>query len=170
MRQKLESLSNLAIIVFVLIVGGFYVKDRLHPPELVGRPPQPQINAGDLLPNLPGYDWHSSRRTLVLALRNGCHYCEESAPLYRKLEEMSTKGDLKDIHVVAILPDDQQVAQEMMKKEGLGLDFIPDVNFQILKISGTPTAILADQMGRVMKTWVGEVKNDREKDLLDAIR
>jgi hypothetical protein len=169
MRQKLEQLTNIAIIAFVLVVGGLYLKDRFHPPVQAGRVQPPAIKAGDALPNLPGYDWHSSGRTLVLALRNGCHFCEDSAPFYKKLLDLQKTGNLKGVHIIAIFPDDRSVAQKMMQKEGLSLDIIPAVNFQVLKILGTPTAILTDQSGRVVNTWLGELKETQQQALLDAM-
>lgn len=169
MGQKLEQLTNIAIIAFVLVVGGLYLKDRFHPPVQTNRLQIPEIKTGDILPSLPGYDWRSSGRTLLLALRNGCHFCEESAPFYKKLEDLKKAGNLKDIRIVAIFPDDQRVAQRMMQKEGLALDIIPAVNFQALKIEGTPTAILADQDGRVVKSWIGKLPEAQQNGLLEAI-
>jgi hypothetical protein len=169
MRQKLEQLTNIVIVAFVLVVGGLYLKDRFHPPVQTSRLQIPEIKTGDILPGLPGYDWHSSGRTLVLALRNGCHFCEESAPFYKKLEAFQKAGNLKDVHIVAIFPDDQRMAQRVMQKEGLGLDVIPAVNFQALKIEGTPMAILADQDGRVVKSWLGKLQEPQQNGLLEAI-
>ncbi len=169
MRQKLDMLTNIVVIAVALVVGGIYVRDRYHPPTHAIRAEQRVLRKGDLLASLPGYDWQASERTLILALRNGCHYCEDSVPFYKKLEEMTRDGKIKNIHVVAIFPDDQIVAQEMMKRDGLNLEIIPTVNFQILGISGTPTAILADKSGRVVDSWIGELKQDQQQVMLGVL-
>jgi hypothetical protein len=43
------------------------------------------VAAGDHLANLPGIDWSQHRRTLLLVLNTGCHFCQDSVPFYQKL-------------------------------------------------------------------------------------
>jgi hypothetical protein len=82
---------------------------------------------------------------------------------------MERNGQIQASHVVAIFPDSLDVVQKTLQKEELSLDSIPSVDFQLLKVSGTPTAILADQNGRVMKSWLGELKDAQQQELLASL-
>lgn len=161
MKQKLETATNICIIIFLVIVGGNYLKGRISP-----RPDLSQIKIGDELSSLPGYNWNSHPRTLVLALRYGCHYCEDSAPFYKRLIDLETSAQVKDVHIIAAFPDDAVVVQRALQIEGLSLDYIASVSFRDLKISATPTAILVDQHARVTEAWVGQLSGSEEQRLM----
>jgi hypothetical protein len=75
MMRKVELLTNLAILIFITVAGGAYLRDRFF-----SRTNTPRVKVGDSLPKLPGYEWTTHPRTLLLALQNGCHYCEDSSP------------------------------------------------------------------------------------------
>ena len=82
MKGKIEAAANIIVLLFAVVVGSVFLKDRLSPPA-----PEPEpITAGDKLPNLDGWDWGSHEQTLVLGLRKGCHFCEDSAPSYQRLK------------------------------------------------------------------------------------
>lgn len=135
MTRKIELVTNIAILLFVAVVGTIYIRDRYLPPK-----PPPEVKAGDQLTALPGYSWSSHPHTLVLAVRYGCHYCEDSAPFCKKLAQLETSGQLKDVHIIAVFPDDEIVARKTLELGGLSLDVRSSVSFAAFKIRGTPTA------------------------------
>ena len=48
MKGKIEAAANMIVIVFAVVVGSVFLKDRLSPPA-----PEPEaVKAGDELPNL----------------------------------------------------------------------------------------------------------------------
>ncbi|SRR6266849_6027067 len=164
MKQKIETLTNVAILGFLLVVAVIYITGRFsHTPQYL------QIRAGDELPPLPGYSWSSHPRTLVLALRYGCHYCEESVPFYKQLIELEGSGRIKNIHVLAVFPDDAVIVERALQLEGLSVDHIASVPFHGLKVFGTPTVILADQNGRVIGAWVGKLQSEDERGLVNTL-
>lgn len=84
-KQILEVATNIGVIVGVIFVGILVYRSHAPGSEL-------SLKKGDRLPQLPNYAWNSSPRTLVLAVRDGCHFCEESVPFYRKLAELKKAG------------------------------------------------------------------------------
>ena len=166
MGRKLEIITNVAILLFVLAVGGAYLKAQFWPAP---PPTLPQVKVGDRLSALPGYNWASHSHTLVLAVRRGCHFCEESAPFYKRLADLETNHQLEDTHILAVFPDDPKVAADTLRSEGLTLDFRPSADFRRLKISGTPTAILTDRQGQAVKVWIGKLPSQEEEALIETL-
>lgn len=71
MKTKIETIANVIVILFAVVVGAFFLKDRLS-----AAVPEPStVKAGDKLANLKGWDWGAHDQTLVLGLRKGCHFC-----------------------------------------------------------------------------------------------
>ena len=88
MKGKIESATNIIVILFAVIVGSVFLKDRLSTPA-----PEPDaVKAGDKLASLDGWDWAAHDQTLVLGLRKGCHFCEDSAPFYSGSLPSSKEG------------------------------------------------------------------------------
>ncbi|MGB8771194.1 MAG: hypothetical protein WCC92_16360 [Candidatus Korobacteraceae bacterium] len=164
MKERLEMVANIVVIVVACIIGGYFLKERLAPPK----PLAPSLKAGDHLPGLAAYDWKAHDHTLVLALRKGCHFCEDSMPFYRKLANLEESNRI-DAHLVAVFPDDASTVQQLVQKEQLPLQALPGVALDRMKVAGTPTLILVDQQGRVSKVWEGELAATGEEEVIAAI-
>jgi hypothetical protein len=81
MKAKVEVVANVVVILLAVVIGSVFLKDRF---AALG--PQPnEVKAGDRLIGLDGWDWGAHDRTLLLVLRKGCHFCEDSAPFYQRL-------------------------------------------------------------------------------------
>jgi hypothetical protein len=116
-----------------------------------------------------GVKWGDNSGTLVLALRAGCHFCEESMPFYRRLSDLSRNHQTATA-LLAIFPDKQATVEEIVKKNRLDIQFSPDVSLQSLNVTGTPTLLLVDSRGKVNKAWVGALSQAREDEVLKAIQ
>jgi thioredoxin-related protein len=116
------------------------------------------------------HDWRSHRKTLVLALRDGCHYCKDSASFYKRLSELERSDAIKDFHILAVFPDPSEIVSDLLKSEQLDLDSISSVDFEELGVTGTPTAVLVDQSGRVLELWVGELDDKGQQTLVNKLR
>jgi thiol-disulfide isomerase/thioredoxin len=163
MKTKLEVVANVVVIAVALAVG--YVVLRGH---VGGSPPRPSVAAGDRLGPVPGIDWSRHRRTLVLALRTDCHYCRDSAPFYQRLAQVLRPGG-DDVAVVAVFPNDAEAVSQTVKEEGLSLPSVSAVPLEGLGVVGTPTLILVDREGKVVRSWVGLLTPRGELDLLKAV-
>ena len=167
MKQKLEMATSVAIIGIALLIGYVLVRSYIFP-----RQPDAnsltRIRVGQRMTEFRAVNWGAHHRTLVLAVKKGCHYCEESGPFYKRLLDARASAH-SDVSVVAILPDGKADAASYLTSEGLGVDFVPDVNLQDVGVDATPTLILVGSDGRVQKTWVGMLSPKMEMDVVGAI-
>ena len=114
---------------------------------------------------LDGWDWGAQDRTLVLVLRKGCHFCEDSAPFYQRLVARQQQGDSKT-PIVAVFPDTADAVKEVVRSESLGVRALAGVPLEKLKVSGTPTLLLVDKSGKVLNTWTGMLSPRQELDVM----
>jgi hypothetical protein len=163
MKVKIEQVANLAVILLALVVGIVFLKDRLS------HDPQPnQIRVGDKLPSLVGWDWSAHESTLVLVLRKGCHFCEDSAPFYQRLAVMQKQGGSAS-SVVAVFPDSADAVEHVVQSEGLEVQTLSGVSLEGLKISGTPTLLLVDKRGMLLNAWIGVLSPRQELEVIKAM-
>ena len=114
MKEKLEVVTNIVLIGLACLVGYNFWQAR----GIRESPLPASVKVGDQLPSLPRYDWNAHDRTLVLALKDGCRFCEESIPFYRKLAELERSNQI-DAHLIAVFPDDP-AASSWLAIPGLG--------------------------------------------------
>jgi hypothetical protein len=162
MKAKLEAFANVAVILMALTMG--YVLLGRYVAAYRTR----SVKAGDRLAAMPSLDWKQHRRTLVLVLNTGCHFCDQSAPLYQKLAAAQQRGG-SDLGVVAVFPNDAEMVQRFMTKENLGIRSVAEVPLDKLLVDATPTLILVDKDGRVERSWVGMLSASEELDLLKVL-
>ena len=163
MKSRIEAVANVIVIAFAVVVGSVFLKDRLSPPA-----PEPDaVKAGDKLANLDGWDWAAHDQTLVLGLRKGCHFCEDSAPFYQRLIAQQRQGGSNST-IVAVFPDTADTAKEVLQSEGLGVQAVGGVPLGTMKISGTPTLLLVDRSGTVLNTWIGMLSPRQELEVIRA--
>jgi hypothetical protein len=163
MKSKIEMVANVIVILLAVVIGSVYLKERFSTPA-----PEPnEVKAGDKLPNLDGWDWGAHDRTLVLALRKGCHFCEDSAPFYQRLVAQQ-KLDAAHTEIVAVFPDAADAAQEVVQSEGLSVRALSGVPLEKLKASGTPTLLLVDKSGTVLNAWIGMLSPKQELEVMKA--
>jgi hypothetical protein len=167
MSRKLETATNIVVMGVALLFGFLLLRNYSMNRNQANTDPGPPV--GLRLASLPGYDWHSHDRSLVLALRKGCHYCEDSMPFYRKLVGLAHSKQIS-ANLLAVFPDDALVADEEMKSDGLSMDVSSGVVLGELDVSGTPTVILVDNQGRVLRDWVGELSTSQQDQVLEAMK
>ena len=125
-RASPTAVINVVTFLVFIALGKLVVRE-IDGPQISGasrNSQQPQlIAAGQELPRLSGYRWSSHKRTLVLALRKGCHYCQDSVPFYRQLVALENSGALRDVHILAIFPDPKDVVGALLESEQLIISF-----------------------------------------------
>jgi len=160
--KRIELFANLAIIVvafFIVAVGiQRFVLSRKN------APPSPVIAIGSKVA-LADVDWAKNRKTLLLALQTGCHFCSESAPFYQHLIQAAAS---KDVKLVAVLPQSPVEAHEYVNSLGISITDIKQSSLSSLNVSGTPTLILVDGNGQVAASWVGKLPPSKESEVIAA--
>jgi thioredoxin-related protein len=164
MKNKFEVAANIVVIVLAVVIGSVFLIDRFAKP---GSDPN-EVKAGDQLPGLAAYKWNAHELTLVLALRNGCHFCEVSMPFYRKLAQLEQSSQI-GVHLLAVFPDDPAVVHQVVETQQLTLEVLPRFELGQVKVQATPTLILVDEQGRVSKVWMGQLPAAEEAEVIAAI-
>jgi thioredoxin-related protein len=164
MRNKVEAAANVVVIVLAVVIGSVFLKDRFSAPGLGPN----EVKVGDQLPGLNGYNWKAYDRTLVLALRNGCHFCEESMPFYRRLAQLEQSNQI-GVHLIAVFPDAPAVVRQVVETQQLTIEVVPGFELGQLKVQATPTLLLVDEQGRVSKVWMGQLPAVEETEVIAAI-
>ena len=106
---------------------------------------------------------------LIVAMNTSCIYCRASAPFYRKL-----LGSLPGIHgkvdAVAVMPEPEGVAVSYLQ-DSLALRFDSVVHtLPGLRVSVTPTLLIADRKGVVRKAWIGVLNPEGENQVAATLR
>lgn len=164
MKAKIEVVANVAVILLAVVVGSIFLKDRFFTPG----PELNEVKAGDRLPRLDGWDWGAHDRSLVLVLKKGCHFCEDSAPFYQRLAGKQQQ-DGSNTAIVAVFPDAADSVNEVVKLKGLGVRALPGVPLERLKVSGTPSLLLVDRGGTVLNAWIGMLSPRQELEVMNAV-
>jgi len=164
-KEKLEVVTNIMVIAGVLLFGFVLYRSYTNQAKLV--PEAPAV--GTVLPALPGYSWDGHSQILLLALRKGCHFCEDSMPFYRELLKADKSGRSK-AHLVSVLPDGEMDATRLLHDAQLDVPMVAPFQLHRLHVSGTPTLILVDGNGMVEKVWVGEQDAAGQQAIFEAIR
>jgi hypothetical protein len=164
MKAKIEVVANVVVILLAVVIGSVYLRDRFS----AHGPAPNEVKAGDRLPRLDGWDWGAHDRSLVLVLKKGCHFCEDSAPFYQRLAAHQ-RAEAKDVAIVAVFPDTADAVKEAVQSEGLGIHALSAVPLETLKVSGTPSLLLVDRSGTVLNTWIGMLSPRQEQEVMRAV-
>jgi hypothetical protein len=124
---------------------------------------------GQTLDPLPGYNWSSYRKTLVIAIRRGCPYCDASMPFYRQLGEQERNNAL-GAHALLVMPNDPATGSRLLREHDVDVEAVFGQPLAALNVSGTPTLLLVDSGGRIQRTWVGQLPPRAEREVLNAAR
>jgi len=122
---------------------------------------------GQTLAPLPGYSWSRYPKTLVIAIRRGCPYCDASLPFYRQLGEHERSNMLR-AHVLLVMPDDASTGSRLLSKGDVEVQGIFGQDLEALEVPGTPTLLLLDSSGRIEREWIGQLTPSGEQDVMTA--
>lgn len=164
-RRALETCTNVALIVVCIAIVWFAVVNR----ELFFHTGHSQQSSliGKKLPVLDGDAYSAHKRTLVMALRKDCHFCQASMPFYRRLENAEQAGTL-GAHIHIVVPDKQEIAAPYLAENGFDDTVTYDHPLDDLHVDGTPTLLLVDEKGTIQKAWIGQLKAPQEEEVLTS--
>ena len=164
-KSGLDVAANVAILCVCILIGVIGVKKYLlnDPHNSVDVP-----RKGSQI-ELSGVNWGRAERTLVLALSTHCHFCNDSSDFYRRLAPAATAAG---VPVVAVFPQSTDEARAHWTSQNLPLTGV--VFSQIpaggLPVSGTPTLILVDSKGVVLRAWTGKQPASGEAEIIHAVQ
>jgi thioredoxin-related protein len=162
--RRLEIASNISIVIVSALLAITLVQNWNKSRDR-HRNGQPEVALGDHI-SLSGVTWTSRRQTLVLVLSVGCHFCSESAPFYRAVAKQAAE---REIQFVAVLPQDVRDSTTYLQALGIRADHVCQTPLDKMKVRGTPTILLVDDQGAVVKLWRGRLAPDVEREVLGAL-
>ena len=162
---KIETVANVLIIIVALLLIGVIVQRYFFAKPEPSQRAQIEPTVGKQI-NLPDENFSAQPKTVVLALQTGCHFCNESAPFYKRLVE-SAKG--KNIKIVAVFPTPVEESAAHLNQLGVTGMEVKQAPISALDASGTPTLILTNQKGEVTNYWVGKLSADKEQEVINQI-
>lgn len=160
--SRLDKLSNILVVLTCMAVLGVMGRNwyrsyaasqlNIHKGQFVKLPEQ-ALTTGP---------------TLVLALSVGCHFCQDSAPFYRKLAAF--KSSSSGFRMVAVFPESEIEATEYLKRQGIAADAVVSLPLDKIAVHGTPTLFLLDGKSKVQELWVGQLDNTQEVGLMASLK
>jgi thioredoxin-related protein len=163
--QRIELTANILVIIVALALGGILIQKYF----LKGVPSkqldqqQPIVGAQMALSDV---NWSGQPKTLILALQTSCHFCNESAPFYKRILE-SVKN--KNVKIVAVFPTAIEEGKAHLTELGLNNIEVKQSPLNAIQVSGTPTLILTNEKGEITDTWVGKLSPDKETEVLSKL-
>ncbi len=160
-EKRKEFVINLLIIVAALgIVWNIW--SHFRPNNVNGNAPL----AGSEFRTI-GFDPAGAQVNALVFLRTGCTFCDKSMPFYRRITQLTSPGKVK---VVAFFEHNDLEASEYMERSQLIGVGINRVDFDSLGIKGTPTFVLLDQSGKVLKSSIGKLTDKGEQEIENYLK
>jgi thioredoxin-related protein len=164
--EKYSSIaSSLAIILVLIVIAGLLVQGyvrrswqerQLQAAQEVALASIPKINLGDY------------RKTLVLVLNVDCGFCSRSLPFYQRVIQ-ATAVNGNRTQIIALFPNAEPEVSTYIARNRLSCRYLHGVDFSKLGVIGTPTVLLADKDGKIVRSWKGQLPTDQEDEVLQAI-
>lgn len=164
-NQRVELAANVLIIVVAVLLIGVVVQRYLLSSPTGDPSARVQPTVGKKI-NLTDVNFSEKPRTVLLALQTTCHFCNESAPFYKRLVE-ETKG--KNIKLVAVFPTTVEDSARHLNELGVTGFEVKQAPISALDASGTPTLIITNDKGEVTNFWVGKLPAEKETEVINQL-
>jgi len=169
-KSTLDTVANIAIILVCAIAAFILIRNNFFNKPQPGGPRPPEAAVGEQYDALRQVVPAGSDSALVVAVAPTCHFCTESMPFYKQLlEQRDQKGS--NTKVIAAVPREEAKAEEQQKMASAGVnpDALVVLDFQNIKVPGTPTILHVDNQGKILGVWVGKQDSSGEKEILKAL-
>jgi len=162
--KKIELAANVAIIIVACLLAVVLIKNLTkRQPESAASLRQSQPYDSQKLSVL-NIDWRQSKQTLLLAVSSNCHFCTESASFYKQLA--NARGQTR---LIAVLPQPVNEGKRYLDGLGFAVDEVKQIPLGSIDVTGTPTILLVNQNGAVIKTWIGKLPQDQQDEVLKLL-
>lgn len=164
--ERIQVVANMCVIaaalVFILSIAWIVLKHSSS-----SHAPRSSIQNGTKI-TLPDLNWSLSQQTLLLVLSTTCKYCTASAPFYRRLvNQVSLTNGTR---LIAVFPQDINESQEYFARLDIKIHTLRQALPASLGAKGTPTLLLVDNNGTVIRSWEGVVPPAVETEILASVK
>lgn len=101
---------------------------------------------------------------VIVFVHSQCRYCAQEIGFYRELQALA---EGQPIHLYAVSTEGADVVDGSLNSSGL-MDFATVGNTSVPELPATPTVLLIDGRGTVIRSWRG-VMSRRQKDQLKEL-
>jgi len=164
MAGRLEVVANIAVILACSVFGVHYGADlynRVH-----AAPPPSTYKVGDMIKDTPDLSLSHAGMTMLLVTRSSCHFCSASMPFYRRMAEAALQSGVR---LVGATSEELDANRSYLSSNHIPTESVVSIEGNQIKASATPTLILVRRNGRVVNSWVGQLKEAREEEVLKTI-
>src|SRR5579864_5467736 len=164
--MKILEAASYIVMIAVCFLGGYRLWQ--FKADTTSLPLPSAINSTPAIPtSIAGkvsFDLNSKKKWVVLVLSTQCHFCQESAPFHERLTQMLQNSP--DTGLIAVFPQDRQAVEQYKATYKVNFpNIITDASLNKLQVRGTPTLLLVDQHGKVLKSWRGRLPENDEKEV-----
>ena len=161
--RTIEVIANVAIIFVAISLGIVLINRtiRSYRATVTQSTNTPPVNHQMI--QLPGVDWSKNEQTLVMAISSTCHFCTESAAFYRDIRART------HVHTVAVLSQSINEGRDYLSNLGVQVDEVLQAPLSSIDVNGTPTLMLVGRDGTVIRTWIGKLPPESEKEVLLSV-
>jgi hypothetical protein len=104
---------------------------------------------------------------MMLVTKSGCHFCEASMPFYRRMVDVARNSGVR---IIGATGEDLNVNQVYLRSYQVSVDATLSTAQNQIHASATPTLILVRSDGQVVNSWVGQLQEAQENEVLKAIK
>lgn len=152
------------MIALVLVsIGVVVIKHYWHPRRSAGPPTDYTVPTGSKV-SLPDIDWEKNGQTLLLVLDTGCPYCTASVPFYQQIARETAHN--RRVQLIAAFPQEISKSKQYLNELNVPIDEVRKSSLNALGVKGTPTLILINSKGEVLRSWPGQLSPEQEKEVL----
>ena len=117
----------------------------------------------------PPYQWSGRDSTAVIAMRDGCHFCEESVSFYAHLVSMERQKEIRT-HIIFVLPDTKSIGKSDVPENASDSQVFYNVPLRSFGVTGTPSILLIDKSGKIARVWLGRLTPDQENRVIYSFK
>lgn len=159
MRLRGETVANVAVVVMSIAVTFTLVDTFVVQRHFQRAATTPEYRVGE---NVAGAfkdaGLAESNVTAVLIVNSQCHFCQDSAPFYRRLAQLKNLGSAGMFRTVVISSDGVQAGRRYASAYQIAVDDVIRLPVPALpRLSGTPTLLILDRAGRILGRWTGKL-------------
>lgn len=165
-RDYLEVVTNAAVLLMAVTIASIFLRNNLMPQQ--PPPLRTALQRGQTVSQVPGVNFHSAPKTLLIALNTKCGYCAASVPFYNRLADSQKNGG-ESIRIVALFPNKEEEVQQFVGDRQLKIETLASVNYSTLAITGTPTMLLVNKDGQLTDFWIGSLSAEVEQEVLNSL-
>lgn len=161
-KSRIDMITNILTIIVALGLIVLFIQRYLV--ANVDGPLEPVVGE---VASIPDFDPSGNGKNVLLVMMKGCRFCEESMGFYKTL---LAQRPLLGTDFMAVFPHDTEETKTYIAAYGLGHINVKHARLAELNVGSTPTIIVTDSRGVILRVWIGKLSEEREREVLSFIR